>query len=452
LGLLIIDEEHRFGVRHKEAMKALRAEVDVLTLTATPIPRTLGMALEGLRDLSVIATAPQRRLAIKTFVRNEGTGVIREAVLRTCEKFDAAYWLEKDRHGGFPLDFHAAIAEAGWLGICMPPEYGGAGLGIQEAALLVQAISESGAGLSGVSAIHMNIFGLNPVVKFGTDAQKQRMLPPLIAGTDKACFGVTEPGAGLNTTRLTTKAVRDGDDYIVSGQKVWISTAQVANKILLLARTTPIEETKNPIDGLTLFYADIDRNTFEARQIDKMGRKAVDSNQVFIDGMRVPAADRIGEEGKGFRYILDGLNPERILVAAEAVGLGRVALQSAAKYAGERIVFDRPIGQNQAIQHPLAQRWIELEAAALLTYRAASLYDAGKPCGAEANAAKYFAGEAGVKASETAVLTHGGMGYAKEFHVERYFREAMIPRIAPVSSQLILCHIAERVLGLPKSY
>lgn len=386
------------------------------------------------------------------FEFSEDQRAIRNAVIRICARFGDDYWLKLDREGGFPHDFHAAIAADGWLGIAMPEQYGGSGLGITEAALMMETIAASGAGFSGASAVHMNIFGLHPVVVYAGDAQKSRWLPPLINGQDKACFGVTEPGAGLNTTRLTTKAVRDGDDYVISGQKVWISTAQVANKILLLARTTPIEETKNPIDGLTLFYADIDRNAFEAREIDKMGRKAVDSNQVFIDGMRVPAADRIGEEGKGFRYILDGLNPERILVAAEAVGLGRAALTRAARYAGERIVFDRPIGQNQGIQHPLAQRWIELEAAALLTWRAAALYDSGKPCGAEANAAKYFAGEAGFKACETAVLTHGGMGYAKEFHVERYFREAMIPRIAPVSSQLILSHIAERVLGLPKSY
>ncbi len=377
---------------------------------------------------------------------------IQDAITRVCARFGADYWLQKDRDGGFPHEFHAAIAADGWLGIAMPERYGGSGLGITEAALMMETIAASGAGFSGASAIHMNIFGLHPVVVYATDEQKQRWLPPLIAGTDKACFGVTEPGAGLNTTRLTTKAVRDGDDYVITGQKVWISTAQVANKILLLTRTTPLEQTKNPIDGLTLFYADIDRSKVEAREIEKMGRKAVDSNQVFIDGLRVPAADRIGEEGKGFRYILDGLNPERILVAAEAAGLGRAALNRAVQYAGERIVFDRPIGQNQAIQHPLAQRWIELEAARLLTYKAASLYDAGKPCGAEANAAKYFAGEAGFKACETAVLTHGGMGYAKEFHVERYFREAMIARIAPVSPQLILCYIAERVLGLPKSY
>ncbi|MGV3626114.1 MAG: acyl-CoA dehydrogenase family protein [Betaproteobacteria bacterium] len=377
---------------------------------------------------------------------------IQDAITRVCARFGADYWLQKDRDGGFPHEFHAAIAADGWLGIAMPEQYGGSGLGITEAALMMETIAASGAGFSGASAIHMNIFGLHPVVVYASDEQKQRWLPPLIAGTDKACFGVTEPGAGLNTTRLTTKAVRDGDDYVITGQKVWISTAQVANKILLLTRTTPLEQTKNPIDGLTLFYADIDRRKVEAREIEKMGRKAVDSNQVFIDGLRVPAADRIGEEGKGFRYILDGLNPERILVAAEAAGLGRAALNRAVQYAGERIVFDRPIGQNQAIQHPLAQRWIELEAARLLTYKAASLYDAGKPCGAEANAAKYFAGEAGFKACETAVLTHGGMGYAKEFHVERYFREAMIARIAPVSPQLILCYIAERVLGLPKSY
>jgi len=377
---------------------------------------------------------------------------IQDAITRVCARFGADYWLHKDRDGGFPHEFHAAIAADGWLGIAMPEQYGGSGLGITEAALMMETIAASGAGFSGASAIHMNIFGLHPVVVYANDEQKRRWLPPLIAGTDKACFGVTEPGAGLNTTRLTTKAVRDGDDYVITGQKVWISTAQVANKILLLTRTTPLEQTKNPIDGLTLFYADIDRSKVEAREIEKMGRKAVDSNQVFIDGLRVPAADRIGEEGKGFRYILDGLNPERILVAAEAAGLGRAALNRATQYAGERIVFDRPIGQNQAIQHPLAQRWIELEAARLLTYKAASLYDAGKPCGAEANAAKYFAGEAGFKACETAVLTHGGMGYAKEFHVERYFREAMIARIAPVSPQLILCYIAERVLGLPKSY
>mgnify|MGYP001566512479 CR=1 FL=1 len=386
------------------------------------------------------------------FSFSEEQAAIRAAIEKICADFDADYWLKKDTEGGFPDDFHRALARDGWLGIAMPEPYGGAGLGITEAALMMQVIAESGAGMSGASAVHMNIFGLNPVVVFGSDEQMKRWLPPLIAGEDRACFCVTEPDAGLNTTRLRTKAVRQGDHYLVSGRKMWISTAQVANKMLLLARTTPLEQAAKPTQGLSLFYTDVDRQFVEAREIPKMGRKAVDSNQVFIDGLKVPVADLIGEEGRGFEYILHGLNPERILVAAEAVGLGRAARKRAADYARERIVFDRPIGQNQAIQHPLAQRWIELEAADLLTFKAASLYDAGKPCGAEANAAKYLAGEAGFRACETAVMTHGGMGYAREYHVERYLRESLIPRIAPVSPQLILCFIAEKVLGLPKSY
>ena len=377
---------------------------------------------------------------------------IRTAVAKVCAAFDLEYWLQKDRAGSFPHDFHAALARDGWLGIAMPAEYGGAGLGIVEAALMMQTITASGAGMSGASAVHMNIFSLNPVVVFGTDAQKKRWLPPLIAGRDRACFGVTEPDTGLDTTHLKTRAVRDGDAYVVSGRKIWTSTAQVANKILLLTRTTPIEEAGKPTQGLTLFYTDLDRKAVEVREIEKMGRSAVDSNLLFIDNLRVPAADRVGEEGRGFEYILHGFNPERILVAAEAVGLGRVALERAAEYAKTRIVFGRPIGQNQAIQHPLARCWMELEAANLMVFKAASLYDAGKPCGAEANAAKYLAGEAGYRACEAAVMAHGGMGYAKEYHVERFLREALIPRITPVSPELILCFVAEKVLGLPKSY
>lgn len=377
---------------------------------------------------------------------------IRDAVGRICARFTDDYWLKRDRDGGFPDDFHRAMAEDGWLGIAMPEQYGGAGLGITEAALMMQTISQSGAGFSGASAVHMNIFGLHPVVKFGTPEQHARMLPPLIKGRDKACFAVTEPNAGLDTLKLQTKAVREGDHYVISGQKIWISTAQVASKVLLLARTTPLEQTGRSTYGLSLFYTDLDRSKVEVREIEKMGRKAVDSNQVFFDGLRVPASDRIGEEGEGFKYILHGLNPERILIAAEAVGLGRAALDRAIRYAGERVVFDRPIGQNQAIQHPLARCWMELEAANLMVFRAASLYDSGAPCGAEANAAKYLAAEACFRACEAAILTHGGMGYAQEYHVERYMREAWIPRLAPVSPQLILCFIAEKVLGLPKSY
>lgn len=374
-----------------------------------------------------------------------------DAVRRVCEPFDADYWLRKDSEGGFPHDFHRALADAGWLGIAMPQAQGGAGLGITEAALMMQTISATGAGLSGASAVHMNIFGLHPVVVFGTEEQKQRWLPPLIEGRDKACFAVTEPDAGLNTLKLKTFARRDGDEYVVSGQKVWISTAQVANKILLLARTTPVEEAKGS-KGLSLFYTDLDRSRIEVREIEKMGRKCTDSNQVFIDELRIPAADRIGEQDRGFEYILHGMNPERILIAAEAVGLGRVALGRGAQYANERIVFDRPIGKNQGIQHPLARSWIELEAANLMVFKAAYLYDAGRPCASEANAAKYLAGEACFHACENAILTHGGMGYAREYHVERYMREAWIPRLAPVSPQLILCSIAEKALGLPKSY
>lgn len=377
---------------------------------------------------------------------------IRDAVAKVCADFNLDYWLAKDRDGGFPLDFHAALARDGWLGIAMPQEYGGAGLGIAEAALMMQTIAASGAGMSGASAVHMNIFSLNPVVVFGTAEQKQRWLPPLIAGEEKACFGVTEPDTGLNTTRLKTQAVRTGDGYRVSGRKIWTSTAQVANKILLLARTTPIEEVEKPTRGLTLFYTALDRAAVEVREIDKMGRKAVDSNLLFIDDLHVPLDDRVGEEGRGFEYILHGFNPERILVAAEAIGLGRAALERASEYARARVVFDRPIGQNQAVQHPLARCWMELEAANLMVFKAAALYDAGQSCGLEANAAKYLAGEACFRACEAAVMVHGGMGYAKEYHVERLLREALIPRIAPVSPELILCFIAEKALGLPKSY
>jgi acyl-CoA dehydrogenase len=344
------------------------------------------------------------------------------------------------------------MAVNGWLGICIPEAYGGSGLGITEATIMVQAIAESGAGMSGASAVHINIFGLNPVVVFGTDEQKMRMLPPMAAGKVKSCFAVTEPNTGLNTTQLKTRAVRKGDRYVVDGQKVWISTAQVADKILLLARTTPLEDVKRPTEGLSLFYTDFDRSRIRVHEIEKMGRKVVDSNELFFEGFEIPVEDRIGEEGKGFEYILHGMNPERILIAAEAVGLGKCALAKATQYAKDRIVFNRPIGQNQAIQHPLAKNWMELEAARLMTMSAAWQYDNGLPCGAAANAAKYLAGEAGFDACQQAVMTHGGFGYAKEYHVERYLREVMVPRIAPISPQLVLSFIAERVLGLPKSY
>jgi acyl-CoA dehydrogenase len=376
---------------------------------------------------------------------------IREAVTRLCAPFDDAYWHAKDRAGGFPEDFYRAFAAAGWLGISIPQDYGGSGLGITEAAVMMQTVAQSGAGLSGASALHMNIFGLAPVVKFGTPEQKARMLPPLVAGRDKACFAVTEPNAGLDTLNLKCRAERTGNGYVVTGQKIWISTAQVATKVLLLARTTPAEQVRKRTEGLSLFYTGLDRRYIDVREIEKMGRKAVDSNELFIDGLPVPIENRIGEEGMGFELILHGMNPERILIAAEAVGLGRAALAKAVGYAKARVVFNRPIGQNQAIQHPLAACWMELEAANLMAFRAAALYDAGAPCAA-ANAAKYLAGEAAFKTCEAAVMSHGGMGYAKEFHVERYLRESLITRIAPVTPHLILSFIAEKVLGLPRSY
>ena len=386
------------------------------------------------------------------FALTEEQRAIRSAIEEICTDFDDEYWLKKDREGGFPEDFYSAMAKAGWLGIAMPEEFGGSGLGISEACLMLETVSASGGCMSAASTIHMNVFGLHPVVVHGTDEQRARWLPRIIAGEHKACFGVTEPNTGLNTLKLKTMAVRKGDRYVVNGQKVWISTAQVAHKIMLLARTTPQEEVKSPTQGLSLFYTDLDRSKIAVREIEKHGRKAVDSNELFIDGLEIPVEDRIGEEGRGFEYILHGLNPERCLLAAEATGIGRAALRRAAKYAGERIVFDRPIGKNQGIQHPLAERWVDLEAGTLLYQRAAWLYDQGSPCGAEANAAKFFCAEAGFKAAETAVLTHGGFGYAKEYHVERYLREAMLPRIAPISPQLILSFNAEKVLGLPKSY
>ena len=300
--------------------------------------------------------------------------------------------------------------------------------------------------------IVIGIFGLNPVVVFGTEEQKRKWLPPIIKRQDIACFAVTEPNTGLDTTRLKTRAVDKGDHYLVNGEKIWTSTAQVCNKMLIIARTKDESETKKPIDGLSLFYTDLDRNHVDIRLIEKMGRKCVDSNEMFIDDLRIPKEDLIGEEGKGFRYLLHGLNAERILISASMVGLGRCALRHAANYARERVVFDRPIGMNQGIQHPLAESWAELEAAHLMAFQAAGMYDAGQDCGLQANAGKYLAAEATFKACTNAVMTHGGMGYAKEFHVERYLRESLIHRLAPVSPQLILSYLAEKALDLPKSY
>lgn len=386
------------------------------------------------------------------FELSEQQESIREAIERICAQFDDQYWFDLDHDGRFPEELYRALADDGWLGMCISEEYGGAGLGVTEAAIMMQAIAQSGGGMSAASAVHINLFGLNPVAVFGNEEQRRRMLPPVARGEAKSCFAVTEPNTGLNTTQLKLRAVKKGDLYVVNGQKVWISTAKVADNILLLARTTPLEEVNKPTLGLSLFYTPFDRSWITVHEIEKMGRKCVDSNELFFEDFEIPAENLIGEEGRGFEYILHGLNPERVLIAAEAVGLGRVALQRATAYAKDRNVFNRPIGMNQGIQHPLAQNWMELEAANLMVMRAAWEYDSGKDCGASANAAKFLAGEAGFNACQQAVMTHGGFGYAKQYHVERYLRESLIPRIAPISPQLVLCYIAERVLGLPKSY
>jgi acyl-CoA dehydrogenase len=386
------------------------------------------------------------------FWLTEEQEAIREGVTKVMADFGDEYWRNADETGRFPEEFVSAMADGGWLGVAMPEEFGGSGLGLTEAAIVMQTVAQSGAAFTGASAVHLNIFGLMPIVKFGTEEQKRRHLPRTISGQDKACFAVTEPNSGLDTASLETRAEKHGNGYRINGRKIWTTMAQRANKILLIARTTPKEQTAKPMQGLSLFYTDFDRARIDAKPIPKMGRKAVECNMLFIEDLQVPAEDLIGEEGKGFQYLLAGLNPERVLFGVEAVGIGRAALAKAATYAKERIVFGRPIGQNQGVQHPLAKSWAELEAANLLAFKAAALYDAGRDCGAEANAAKYLGAEAGFRAAEAAVLAHGGMGYAKEYDVERYMREAMIARIAPVSREMILNFIAERVLHLPKSY
>jgi acyl-CoA dehydrogenase len=377
---------------------------------------------------------------------------IRQGVRAVVTHFDDEYWLQRDDDGEFPSGFHRAMADGGWLGITMPEEFGGSGLGVSEAAIMMHEVSSHGGGMAAASSVHVNLFGPHPIVVHGTAEQKAEWIPRLVAGTDQCCFGFTEPDAGLDTTRIKTFAEKAPGGYLVHGQKVWTSTAQVANKIMLLTRTTRYEDARRPTDGITIFYTDLDRAKIEVRRIPKMGRKAVDSNAIFIDGLFVPEAHRIGEEGRGFRYILDSLNPERILIGMEAIGIGQDALRRAAKYARERVVFGRPIGQNQGIQHPLAECWMHLESAYLMAARAADLYDRGEPCGAEANAAKFLGARAGYDACLQAVLTHGGFGYAKEYHVERLLREVTLTRIAPITEQLILSFVAEKVLDLPKSY
>ena len=386
------------------------------------------------------------------FELSEDQEAIRKAVAGFMRDFDDRYWMDRDLAHEFPTEFYDAVARGGWLGMTVPEQYGGHGLGITEATLLLEEVARSGGGMNAASSIHLSIFGMQPVVVHGSDELKQRTLPRIVTGDLHVCFGVTEPGAGLDTASITTFARRDGDHYVVSGRKVWISKAMESEKILLLTRTAKIDDVGKRTDGMTLFLTDLDRDRVDIRPIPKMGRNAVTSNELFIDELRVPVADRVGEEGQGFRYLLDGLNPERMLIAAEALGIGRVALDKAVRYANERVVFGRPIGMNQGIQFPLADALARLDAAELVLRKASWLYDHGKPCGREANTAKYLCAEAGFEAADRALQTHGGMGYSEEYHVARYFREARLMRIAPISQEMILNYLGSHVLGMPRSY
>ncbi|MBF6352270.1 acyl-CoA/acyl-ACP dehydrogenase [Nocardia flavorosea] len=387
-----------------------------------------------------------------SFELSEDQRLIRDSVAELARKFDDQYWMEKDRDHQFPTEFYRAIADGGWLGICIPEEYGGHGLGITEASILAEQVSRSGGGMNAATAIHLSLFGMQPVIVHGSAELKQRTLPLVARGDLHVCFGVTEPGAGLDTSRITTFARRDGDHYVVNGRKVWISKALESEKILLLTRTHKYDEVEKKTSGMTLFLTDLDRDHVDIRPIPKMGRNAVSSNELFIDDLRIPVEDRVGEEGRGFEYLLDGLNPERMLIAAEALGIGRVALDRAVRYANEREVFGRPIGKNQGIQFPLADSLTRLDAAELVLRKATWLYDQGKPCGREANTAKYLCAEAGFEAADRAMQTHGGMGYSEEYHISRYFRESRVMRIAPISQEMILNYLGSHVLGMPRSY
>ncbi|KAJ6201746.1 LOW QUALITY PROTEIN: acyl-CoA dehydrogenase/oxidase [Bipolaris maydis] len=415
--------------------------------------------MQPLRRHAFSTTRVQRMMSIVGFSENQLM-----AVSQVCAEFPNTYWQQHDQEEKDPKEFHATLAKAGWLGIALPESLGGSGLGISEATIMMQTITESGAGMAGAQSVHANVYATQPLAKFGSQEQLETIVPKIVSGDTRVCFGVTEPNAGLDTLRLATSAKKNSDgSYSVTGQKIWITCAQVASKMILLARTTPLEETRKPSEGLSLFCIDIgDRNKpgLDLRKIKKMGGRAVDANEVFFDNYHISADSLIGEEGKGFKMILHGMNAERCLLAGEALGLGYAALKKASDYAKERVVFQRPIGQNQAIAHPLADAFMRLEAAKLATYHAAKLYDQSKTdssvrqdeIGVVANSAKYLAAEAAFTACERAVLTHGGMGYAMEYDVERWFRECLVPRIAPISREMILNYISERVLKLPRSY
>jgi acyl-CoA dehydrogenase len=390
--------------------------------------------------------------AVVDFTEDETQRALREGVRRVCAKFPDAYWRDLDARHEFPWAFYEAMAEGGWIGIAMPEEHGGGGLGITEASIVLEEVAASGAAMNGCSALHTSIFGMNPVVKHGSDALRDRYLPGVVAGSLHVAFGVTEPDAGTDTTAITTRARRDGDRYLVRGRKVWMTKAPYCQKTLLLVRTTPLEEVARKTDGLSLLLADLQSPQVTITPIDKVGRNAVVSCEVVFDDLEVPVDHRVGEEGRGFTYLLDGLNPERILIAAEALGIGRVAIERAVAYANDRVVYGRPIGQNQGIAFPLADAYAHLHAAALVVREAGWRYDRGLPCGEQANLAKLLAADAAFAAADRAMQTHGGFGYASEYDIDRYWKEARLMRLAPVPQEMVLNYVAEHVLGLPRSY
>ena len=386
------------------------------------------------------------------FRANDEHQLVRDAVRKVCEGFPDEYWAACDAEHRFPWDFYRALAAAGWIGIAIPQAYGGSGNGITEASIVLEEVAASGAAMNGASAIHLSIFGMHPVVRHGSEAMKAKYLPRVASGDLHVAFGVTEPDAGTDTASIATTARREGDCYIVRGRKVWTTKALDAERVLLLARTTPAAQAPRRTAGMTLLLAELKRPEVKISAIDKVGRNAVASCEVVYDDLPVSVADRIGEEGKGFRYLLDGLNAERILVAAEALGIGRAALRRASNYARERVVFGRPIGMNQGVSFPLGEAQMRLDAAELMVRKASWLIDEGLPCGAEANMAKWLAADAAYQAADQAMQTHGGFGYASEYHVERYWREARLMRIAPISQEMILNYVTEHVLDLPRAY
>tara|TARA_B100001179_G_scaffold92611_1_gene65635 strand:- start:3578 stop:4744 length:1167 start_codon:yes stop_codon:yes gene_type:complete len=378
--------------------------------------------------------------------------LIRDAIGKICADFPDEYWSKCDDEHLFPWDFYNALAEAGWIGIAIPEQYGGSGRGITEASIVLEEVAASGAAMNGASSIHLSIFGMHPVVKYGSEDMKQKYLPRVAAGDLHVAFGVTEPDAGTDTTSIKTAARLDGDHYLVKGRKVWTTKALDSERVLLLVRTESKDAVAKRTEGMTLLLAELQRPEVTISPIDKVGRNAVASCEVVYDDLPVHQTDRVGEEGKGFRYLLDGLNAERILVAAEALGIGRAAMRRAVGYAKEREIFGRSIGQNQGVSFPLGEAQMRLDAAELMIRKASWLLDNGEPCGAEANMAKWLAADAAFQAADQAVQTHGGFGYAREFHVERYWREARLMRIAPISQEMILNYVTEHVLELPRSY